>query len=338
MDEAPGQTPRIPGVKYRKVTRHRIETTVIDDIPSTRRVPYDDWEPVPPREWDELIVRGVTGVAIGTTVIAVVATTASVGGLLSKMVAAPIAYGTGVVFTATWMAALGLEWVSRVNPQRARPARIIGWVALAISMAAVATYGRTLGQPWAGAFGACIDLLAKGLWALLIWHHAVPLDPGVAHWVTEQEQTLASRSMLAARLARLNRHAAYQRAVGGTEYQAAGAILGSARTQARPQVVEQPSEQAAVPASVHAANLKPEPQQDPTEPDSGEQEAPTPPVTDITRPAIAAICRAAIEANRAVTDDELLEAVKAQGHPDRSSLPDTVRRTALRIDPDRKAS
>ncbi|MFF1834181.1 hypothetical protein ACFVXE_08240 [Streptomyces sp. NPDC058231] len=326
MDEATDQ-PRIPGVKYRKITRHREETTVIDGVPSTRKVPYVAWEPVPPREWDEMILRGVIGLAVVITLIAVVATTASVGGLLSRMVPEPIAYGMGVVFTASWLSCLALEWLSKINPDQAQPARIAGWVALAISMGAVFTYGHTLNQPWAGGFGACIDLLSKGLWALLIRHHAVPLDEGVAHWVTQQEQKLASRELLSGRLLRLNRRAAYQRAVGGVEYQAAGAILANAQTT----------------TSLPPAEQTPEPAPSaPVPPAAGqggdEQQAPVPPVTEIDRQSIAAIVREVIAQNSKVSDADLVTAVKEAGHPDRPNLADTVRRTALRVDPSRKAS
>ncbi|MGY5035113.1 hypothetical protein ACWC9U_30570 [Streptomyces sp. 900116325] len=318
--------PRIPGVRYRKVQRLRGETTVIDGVPSTRNVAYDGWEPVPPREWDEMILRGVTGLTIGITLIAVVATTASVGGLLSEMVPEPVAIGMGVVFVSSWVACVALDWLNRVNPDQAQPARIAGWVALAISMGAVFTYGYTLNQPWAGAFGACIDLLSKGLWALLIRHHAVPLDEGVAHWVTQQEQKLASRELLSGRLLRLNRRAAYQRAVGGVEYQAAGAILASAQTTSLP-----PAEQAPEPAPSA-----------PVPPAAGEggdeQKAPVPSVTEIDRQSIAAIVREVIAHNPKVSDADLVTAVKEAGHPDRPNLADTVRRTALRVDPSRKAS
>ncbi|MGW3735179.1 hypothetical protein [Streptomyces sp. NPDC005148] len=319
MDEATEQ-PRTPGVKYRKVTRHRQETTVIDGVPSTRRVPYDAWEPVPPREWDEMILRGVTGLTVGITLIAVVATTASVGGLLSKMVPEPVAYGMGFVFIAAWLSCLAWEWLSRINPEQAQPARVAGWVALAISMGAVFTYGHTLNQPWAGGFGSCIDLLSKGLWALLIRHHAVPLDEGVAHWVTEQEQKLAGRELLSARLLRLNRNAAYQRAVGGREFQAADAILNSAET-----------------TRVLDASAAPAPPVVPEE-KKKEQEEPVSPVTEIDRLSIAAVVRTVIANNRKVSDADLVTAVKEAGHPDRPNLADTVRRTALRVDPSRKAS
>ncbi|WP_327123714.1 hypothetical protein [Streptomyces sp. NBC_01727] len=325
MDEATEQ-PRIPGVKYRKITRHREETTVIDGVPSTRNVAYEAWEPVPPREWDEMILRGVTGLTIGVTVIAVVATTASVGGLLSKMVPEIVGYGMGFVVVAGWLSCLAWEWLSRINPQAARPAQIAGWVALAISMGAVFTYGSTLNQPWAGGFGACIDLLSKGLWALLIRHHAVPLDEGVAHWVTQQEQKLASRELLSGRLLRLNRRAAYQRAVGGVEYQAAGAILASAQTTSLPPAEQTPEAAPSAPVPPAAGE------------GGDEQKAPVPTVTEIDRQSIAAIIRTTIAHNPKVSDADLVTAVKEAGHPDRPNLADTVRRTALRVDPSRKAS
>ncbi|MFF0395146.1 hypothetical protein ACFYSJ_05070 [Streptomyces sp. NPDC005248] len=325
MDEATEPQERLPGVRYEKVTRYCTETTVIDGVPSTRRVAYQAWEPVPPRDWDELILRGVTGLAIAVTVIAVVATTASVGGLLEALVPSTVAYSMGVVFTSVWLACLGVEWLNRINPDRARPARIAGWVALAISMGAVFAYGHTLHQEYAGGFGACIDLLAKGLWALLIGHHAVPLDAGVAHWVTEQEQKLAGRELLSARLLRLNRNAAYQRAVGGREFQAADAILNSAETA-----------RALDASAAPAPPVVPEKQKEQKE--QKEQEEPVPSVTDIDRQSIAGVVRTAIAHNPKVSDADLVTAVKEAGHPDRPNLADTVRRTALRVDPSRKAS
>ncbi|MEU0186302.1 hypothetical protein ABZ312_34840 [Streptomyces sp. NPDC006207] len=51
MTETPDQRqPHVPGVKYRLVRRFRPETTVIDGVSETRDVPYDTWEPVPPRD------------------------------------------------------------------------------------------------------------------------------------------------------------------------------------------------------------------------------------------------------------------------------------------------
>src|SRR4051812_36978425 len=92
--------PRQPGVRYRKVTREREERTVIDGRASMRRVPYTTYVALPPRDWDEIIRRGVTGVAIVVTVLAAAGTTASIGGLLSRMLHPAVAYAVGVVFTS----------------------------------------------------------------------------------------------------------------------------------------------------------------------------------------------------------------------------------------------
>ncbi|MFD6935266.1 hypothetical protein ACFWAP_03790 [Streptomyces goshikiensis] len=373
MDEAVAD-PRVPGVKYKKVKRFRLHETEIDGVRSTRRVGYDHWEPVPPREWDELILRGVTGVAIGFTAIAVAGGTASLGGLLTPLVPTAVAYFMGSVFAIAWLYCLAIEYLNRTTPDRARPAMFAGWFFLLLSMGAVFAYGHTLNQPWAGGFGAAVDLVAKAAWWLLLREYAVPLDPDVANWVEEQEQKLAGRALLAARVRCLNRRAAYQQAVGGREYEAASAILASAETtrqslpEASAEPVRAPAAPQVPPAQVVIARVEPEvvptqpaapvvppvvspvvphfvppvPPVPPADEQTGggaeEPQTPVPPVADITRPAIAAICREAIKTNPAVTDAELVAQVLAYGHEDKPSLADTVRRSAQRIDPARKAT
>lgn len=378
MDQPPEQQPRIEGVKYRKVRLFRSVTTEIDGIPSTRQEAYDGWEPVPPREWDELILRGVTGVAIGFTTIAVVGGTASLGGLLDPLVPSVIAYGMGSVFAIAWIYCLAIEWLNRTDPDRARPAKIAGWFFLLLSMGAVAAYGHKLHQDWVGGFGAAVDLVAKGSWWLLLREYAVPLDAGVAHWVQDQEQKLAGRALLAGRVRRLNRRAAYQRAVGGAEFHAADAMLNRAEAarhslpqaaaehapepvpapEAAPAPVIPPAAPPAAPVVAPAApapvvlpvvpaaaapvtppansasSVPPVPPTD--EQNNNEQQAPVPLVAEISRPAIAAICRKEIGDDTEVTDAALLAAVLAAGHPDKPNLADTVRRTAQRVDPTRK--
>lgn len=380
QNPTPEQQPRIPGVKYAKEVRFRQETTTIDGVPSTRNVPYDVLVPVPPRDWDEVILRGVTGLAMGITGLAVVGTTASVGGQLSTILHPVIAYGTGVVFTSAWLAAMGLEWVMRTDPKRANPARIVGWIALAISMAAVFSYGHAHGQDLAGGVGACLDLLAKGLWALLIHTHRVPLSAGVQGWLIDQEGTAAGRALLARKIARLNRNEAYQRAVGGREYQAAGAIL----------TIEEPVQALTAPVviaeSVPVVPVAPEvPPVPPVQPLSGQTgqapapiapQAPVPPVFGQTAgqvsalltgggqapvpqmsgqgapvsgqtsgqqapqgshpnvtlfgPSRAATIRNALADNEQISDEDLIDLVKA-AHGDSKNLADNVRRERSRI-------
>lgn len=92
------------------------------------------------------------------------------------------------------------------------------------------------------------------------------------------------------------------------------------------------------PTAHAAAPAPPVPPVPPVPPEAVQQETPVPPVTDISRPSIASIVRKTLAANPKARDAELLDEVKKSGHPDRLNLADTVRRTARRIDPTRKAS
>ncbi|MCX4458522.1 hypothetical protein OOK58_42170 [Streptomyces sp. NBC_01728] len=274
MTETP-ETPQHwqPGTRRRKVKIQRAETTVIDGRPSTRMVPDEVWVTLPPRDWDEIIRRGVTAVAVVVTVLAAAGTTASVGGLLSHMLHPGVAYAVGVVFTSSWLACLGVEHIERVDAGRAQRARIGGWAALIISMGAVITYGHTLDLLPAGVVGSCLDLLAKGLWFLVMGLDAVELDAGVAHWVAEEEQHMAGRFLLGTRLARLNRRAVQMRA-GGPEFEAAEAILAQASGHQAQQILSGPHpDPSGQPVPTPAQ--QPAPVQQPATPAPVQQPAPT---------------------------------------------------------------
>ncbi|MFF4726388.1 hypothetical protein ACFY3M_13755 [Streptomyces mirabilis] len=352
----PEQQPRLPGVRYRKVTLEREETTVIDGIPSTRKVPYSAWEPVPPRDWDDLILRGVTAVTLGVTALAVVATTASVGGLLTRLIPAELAYSVGVVFTLTWLCCHGVEWLQTMGGSEAWGARIAGWVALAISMGAVITYGHTLDQTAAGVVGGSIDLLSKGLLTLVMGLYRVQLDPGTAHWLKEQEQRLTGKAYLAVKLRRINRHAAYLRAVGGHEVDVAEAMTTLVQrpdvsaimsapvqqpapapaAQTAPPVPPVPPGPAPAPAPAPAPNPAPAPSPAPAPaapvppagapaPSGQAAQPPTAPVPPVTQlgPSIAATVRAALDDDEDMADEDLVDRVR-QVHGDRPKLAETV--------------
>ncbi|MEZ7005032.1 hypothetical protein [Streptomyces sp. AD55] len=223
--------PRQPGVRYRLVDRVRLETTVIDGRASTRPVSYKEWEAVPPRDWDEVIRRGVIGAAVVVTALAAIGNTAAVGGLLAQNLFHPgIAYVVGGIFTWAWLACLGVEYIERVDPERARRARHAGWGMVLLGMGAVITYGADLHQVPAGIVASLLDPAAKGLWWLVMGLDRVALAPGVAHWVAEEEQEMAGRFLLGIRLGRLRRRGAAM--VGVPEFEAAGALLKHAQTRA----------------------------------------------------------------------------------------------------------
>ncbi|MFJ3249132.1 hypothetical protein [Streptomyces sp. NPDC086782] len=284
--ETPQQWP--PGTRRKKRRVERPVTTVIDGRPSTRMVTEDVWVAVPPRDWDEVIRRGATAVAVGVTVLAVVGTAASIGGLLSRLLHPGIAYAVGVVFTAGWLVCLGIEHIERVDADRAARARGLGWFLLLLGMGGVITYGAVLHQVPAGVVGSFLDLSAKGLWWLIMGLDRVKLSPDVAHWVADCEQEMAGRHLLGIRLTRLNRRAVQMRAAGGPEFRAAEAILAQAGGHA-PQLPASDLSGQAVPVSASAPEQAQAPVSGPVPDPSGPAPgAPTPPPAAPTPPPAAA--------------------------------------------------
>lgn len=281
MTETPPEAPqyREPGVKYHRERRTRQVTTVIDGVESTHEEDYYVDVPVPPRDLETLVERALFVWAGALTVAAFVGTSASVGGLLSELLPKGAAYPLGLVFTGSWLGLLGLEWLDgRIDPDRATPARVAGWVALAIGMGAVFVYGNSHDLPWVGAAGACVDLMAKGFLTLLLRRFQVKLPRGVATWVRRQEQTAAGRAVLAGSMRRLNRYEAYQRAAGGREHQAAQAVINAAHA---PQLPTADTTGQAAPASapVSAPAPAPAPVSGPVPDPSGPAPTTPPPAT-----------------------------------------------------------
>ncbi|MFG2225367.1 hypothetical protein [Streptomyces sp. NPDC048644] len=354
-DTKSGQ-PRVPGVRYKKVTRYRTETTTIDGQSETRQVAYPAWDPVPPRDLDDLVLRAVTGTAIGVTALSVAGTTASVGGLLGHLVPSPVAYSVALVFDAVWLACLGVEWLERLDPQRAAPARRAGWVALLVSMGAVVSYGVTLHQPVAGGAGAAVGLLAKGLWWLVLRHYAVPLSPGVAHWLSSKQEKAIARRVVAQRMRRLDREDAYLRAAFP---ETAGAASAITTTQAplplaAPDMSAPVSGQQSAPGeggelvspplpphpSAGAAVPPPPPPPSEDEADGGPEgepasEAPLagggPALRPVGPPSIAGTIRAVLAEHPSITDTALIEHVR-KAHGDSPKHTETVPRTRRRIE------
>ncbi|MFZ3595093.1 hypothetical protein [Streptomyces sp. BH104] len=359
-----------PGVKYRRVQKTREVATVIDGVEATHVEAYYVDEPVAPVDWETIVLRGIITLAGFLTTAAFIGTSAAIGGLLSELLHPFVAYLIGLVFTASWLGCLGLEWLDgRIDPERARPARIAGWVALSIGMGSVFVYGASRDLPWVGAVGACIDLLSKGFWALLLRRSQVHLSRGVANWVATQEEKAAGVALVGERLRRLYKGEAYRRAVGGQEYQAARSILeaptvalpgpvqpgqrpdvsgtasGQAPAEPAPATHPAPSGQAsgtvAVQSGTPAAPPVPGQQPMPGQP-SGTVPPPAPPVPPeagnvqpITT-SFAQTIRAALKADKDIDDADLVEKVIAvHGRPterDFHKLAETVRRTRQRIE------
>lgn len=333
MTDIPDPQPRVPGVRYRKVTRFRLETTVINGEPEAREVPSCHWEPVPPRDWDDIIVRGVTCIAVGVTVLTIAGTTAAIGGLLHRVVPAAVSYGTALVFDLTWLASIGMEHVERWHPQRARAARIAGWVALLISMGSIVAFGGVMEQWAAGSVAAAVPLLSKGLWWLVLRTYSVPLSEGVAFWLSRRREKIHATMAVAGEIRRLDKHRAYLRAVYGQDAVAAAEIAAEpaqplrtveavADTSGRPdsEPFGQPVPPPPAPPPVQAPAPAPSPAPVP---------APTVPTVAPVGGSIAATIRAELAKDKDISDEDLIDRVRAV-HGDGKSLADTVVRTRRR--------
>ena len=173
-------------MKTRTEQRSRLVPQTIDGQTEMVLQRYTVNLPVPPRDWDRLVLTGVTAVAALIGAACIVWSTASIGDLLARVVVPPAAYAAAGVFDLAWISCMALEWLARYDQQRAALPRNAGYVALALAMLAVGSDGWIADQPIIGIVGAAVSGLAKGLWTVVLAHHAKPLDDLTQQWVDKQ--------------------------------------------------------------------------------------------------------------------------------------------------------
>lgn len=137
-----------------------------------------------PRDWDQIALRAALAVAGVLTIAAIVWSTVSIGALLGG---AP-GYIAATVFDASWGVSLLMEWLARYRPEKRRKAQKIGWVLLAISMAAIAAHGWNSGSVALAAIGAAVSLIAKLMWHMVMGHVHRDLRPETVAWVSAEEE------------------------------------------------------------------------------------------------------------------------------------------------------
>ncbi|MEX3206058.1 protein transporter Sec31 [Streptomyces acidiscabies] len=181
-------------MKTRKIPRTRLVPHTVDG--KTRMVPdpITVEVPVPPRDWDQAVLTGVTCIAALVLTASVIWSTASIGDLLARVVIAPAAYGAAIVFDLAWIACMAIEWLARYDADRAALPRRAGHAALAVAMLAVGAHGWISGYLVIGIVGAVVSCLAKGLWTVLLDHQAPPLDPRTRAYI-QQELAEAGASL-----------------------------------------------------------------------------------------------------------------------------------------------
>jgi hypothetical protein len=122
-----------------------------------------------------IIRQAVTAVTVLVVTIALVWSITSIGALLTLAAPAWVAYLAAGAFDVSWAAMMAAEWTLMYDDRKWIP-RTAGWLALAVSMTAIATHGALHAGVWIGIIGALISLLAKGLWTVMMMITARPLS------------------------------------------------------------------------------------------------------------------------------------------------------------------
>ncbi|MFJ2675105.1 hypothetical protein [Streptomyces sp. NPDC087525] len=195
----------LPGVRYRTETRQRLVIHAVNGEPEEVEEDYDVLIPIPPRDWDRIVMTAVTAVAAGLLTIAIIWSVASIGDLLARAVIAPIAYLAASAFALVWISCMALEWLARHNAARAQGPRTAGTVSLILDMAAVAVHGRLEDSLYVGLAGAAVSAIAKYMWSTVMKTQARPLPELTRRWLAKREADIAARLALAGQLRALAR-------------------------------------------------------------------------------------------------------------------------------------
>jgi hypothetical protein len=199
--------------RRRRIQVERMVPHTVDGV--TEMVPDPYTVPAPPRDWDRIVLTGVTTIAALLLGVAVVWSTASIGDLLNRVTVTPAAYAAAVAFDLAWIVCMAVEWHARYDPAGAQRARTAGHAALAIAMIAVGAHGWLAGQVAIGVIGAAVSGIVKGLWTVVLDRHANPLDPKTQAWVNLQ------RAKAAGQMAMIPVRRELQRAQGAVAAEAA---------------------------------------------------------------------------------------------------------------------
>lgn len=137
----------------------------------------------------------VAGVAL-VVAVTMVWSTYAIGDLLSAAAPPLIAFGVAGVFDLAWILCMAMEWALRYD-ERARIPRAAGWLALAVSVSAIATHGALRATLLVGLVGAVISLLAKGLWTVLMMATTHRLNETSAQVVAQRKSEAAEELAMA---------------------------------------------------------------------------------------------------------------------------------------------
>ncbi|MEU3972363.1 protein transporter Sec31 [Streptomyces bacillaris] len=185
--------------RTRTVERSRLVPHTIDGTTHLVLDRYKEELPLPPRDWDRIVLTGVTAAAAVIGVASILWSTASIGSLLDLVVPlTAAAYAAALVFDLVWLSCMALEWLARYDQERAVLPRRAGYAALGIAMGAVGTHGWISGEFAIGCVAATVSGLAKVMWTVVLRHHSKPLDARTQQWVDAERAKAGGRLAMVA--------------------------------------------------------------------------------------------------------------------------------------------
>lgn len=169
-------------MKFRTITqRYMTEHTrdgITVPVEKTRQVTV----PALPRDMDAVAIKAASGLVLTLTLISIVWSTWSIGGLLGS----GIGFLAAVVFDLAWGVCLLLEWMARFDVAKRKFPRVLGWLLLLATMGAIFWHGMERGNVAMGVCGAAVSAFAKALWLGVMKHIDRDLSPEDAQWVAAQ--------------------------------------------------------------------------------------------------------------------------------------------------------
>jgi hypothetical protein len=140
-----------------------------------------------------IIRRAVTAVTVFVVAVALVWSVTSIGALLSLGAPTWVAYLAAGAFDLSWAVLMAAEWTMQYDSRKWIP-RAAGWLALAVSMTAIATEGALHAGVWIGVIGALISLLAKGLWTVMMMITERPLS-NESYQIVQQKRSRVNEEL-----------------------------------------------------------------------------------------------------------------------------------------------
>lgn len=121
---------------------------------------YTERVPKLPRDWDQLAIKAAAGLVLTLTLVAIVWSTTSIGGILHGV----IGYAAASLFDISWIVNVILEWLSRFDRKKRRFSRVLGWALLVCTMGAIFWHGLLSHSIPLAVVGASVSMFAKVLW------------------------------------------------------------------------------------------------------------------------------------------------------------------------------